>query len=80
MYVVMLKMRNSKKSDPMLASGHAYSKDDLHWEFSMTPPYNAWVDFTDGSRQYFATFERPHLLFDSKRNPTHLIVIEITHI
>jgi len=65
--------KNPNQTDPMLVSGHAYSKDGLNWEFSLTPPYNAWVDFTDGSRQYFATFERPHLLFDSKRNPTHLV-------
>jgi hypothetical protein len=50
-------------------SGHAFSEDGLSWSFSAHQPYSNAVSRADGSVQYFATLERPKLLFGDPRDP-----------
>eukprot|EP01065_Artemidia_motanka_P004619 TRINITY_DN121_c0_g1_i5.p1 TRINITY_DN121_c0_g1~~TRINITY_DN121_c0_g1_i5.p1 ORF type:complete len:406 (+),score=117.13 TRINITY_DN121_c0_g1_i5:59-1276(+) len=64
---------NPNQTEPVLVSGHAFSVDGVNWHFSDVQPYNNWVDYTDGTRRYYATFERPHLVFDDAGELTHLI-------
>lgn len=64
---------NPNQTMPVLVAGHGYSTDGITWRFSTNPPYNSWVDFDDGHRQMFATMERPHLVFGSNGDPTHIL-------
>eukprot|EP01065_Artemidia_motanka_P004617 TRINITY_DN121_c0_g1_i3.p1 TRINITY_DN121_c0_g1~~TRINITY_DN121_c0_g1_i3.p1 ORF type:complete len:409 (+),score=155.10 TRINITY_DN121_c0_g1_i3:61-1227(+) len=64
---------NPNGTDPTLISGHIFSTDGRSWTFSDVQPYNNWVDYTDGTRQHFATMERPHLVFNDAGDITHLI-------
>ena len=45
----------------------------MDWHFNDDPPYFPWVDFQNGTRQFYATWERPHLVFDEGQTPTHLV-------
>jgi hypothetical protein len=54
------------------AGAHAYSPDGLTWTWSPTPTYTKTVELADGSSFTFKRRERPHLLLDAERNPTHL--------
>ena len=53
--------------------GHGFSLDGSLWFVSPVPAYTAAVDFEDGSVVHFRARERPHLIFDSAGEPTHLI-------
>jgi len=65
---------NPEQADPVLVSGHAFSVDGIHWNYSAGPqPFDPWVIFEDGTRQNFSTFERPHLVFDEAGVPTHTV-------
>jgi hypothetical protein len=53
---------------------HGFSEDGSEWLFNVADqPYNASITFENGTRQHFSTFERPHLLFNAKGQPTHLV-------
>lgn len=57
-------------------SGHAYSPDGINWIFSDVEPYGNVITRIDGTKQSFATLERPKLVFADKSDPhtpTHLI-------
>ena len=65
---------NPNQTEPVLVSGHAFSVDGVHWNYSSGPqPFDPWVVFEDGSRQNFSTLERPHLVFDETGVPTHTV-------
>jgi hypothetical protein len=65
---------NPNQTMPVLVSGHGYSADGFDWRFnSAEQPYDATVTFANGTAQYFSTYERPHLLFDARQRPTHLV-------
>ena len=52
---------------------HAYSRDGLHWTLSPTRAYGTVIHATDGSAVTYSRRERPHLLLDAQRRPTHLL-------
>lgn len=55
-------------------SGHGFSEDGVTWHFnSAQQPYNGVITFENGTLQHFSTYERPHLVFNEKQQPTHLI-------
>ena len=54
-------------------SGLAFSRDGLEWTFSERSPYTGHLVFSDGSEMTLPTRERPKLLFDTQRRPTHLV-------
>lgn len=55
-------------------SGHIFSRDLRGpWTVSPVEPYTNAVRYADGTLQMFSTMERPKLLFDDSRAPTHLI-------
>jgi hypothetical protein len=51
---------------------HAFSVDGQEWAFSEKPAFQSAVKTTDGRSIRFRRRERPHLLLDSQRQPTHL--------
>ena len=57
-------------------SGHGFSTDGHHWHYSTEEPYDGTVRRVDGSTKYYATLERPKLLFTDPAypfRPTHVI-------
>ena len=57
-------------------SGHGFSRDGHHWNYSRTEPYSGAVVRADGSVKTYATMERPKLLFADPADPlrpTHLL-------
>ena len=65
---------NPAQTMPLLVSGHGFSRDGVAWGFnSAEQPYDAVVRFANGTAQSFSTYERPHLLFNARQQPTHLI-------
>ena len=73
-------------SDPSIAIGHAFSIDSYTWHQSPEPACNSTIEyeFVDPASSpsssggnvkpiVFGKRERPHLLFDKKGAPTHLI-------
>lgn len=65
---------NPNQTEPVLVSGHAFSKDLHEWHYSMgQQPFDPWVTFEDGTRQNFSTLERPHLVFNDAGVPTHSV-------
>eukprot|EP00662_Eupelagonemidae_sp_cell21_P024083 gene24082-7340_t len=50
---------NPNQTEPVLVSGHGYSTNGVDWRFNDEAPYNAWINFHNGTRQYFSTWERP---------------------
>eukprot|EP00937_MAST-01D_sp_MAST-1D-sp2_P000578 g578.t1 len=66
---------NPNQTEPVLVSGHGYSRDGIDWRFNVAEqPYDAVVRFANGTVQKFSTFERPQLLFDAKTGrATHLV-------
>ena len=65
---------NPNETLPILVSGHGFSTDGLNWGFNVAEqPYDAAVVFENGTLQNFSTYERPHLVFNSKGEPTHLV-------
>ena len=64
---------NPAQTEPLLVSGHGYSTDGIDWHYSVDAPYNAQIQFANGTVQHFATWERPHLVFDDEQRPTHLV-------
>ena len=65
---------NPNQTMPVLVSGHGFSTDGVKWQFnSAEQPYDAVVRFENGTAQHFSTFERPHLLFNDRQQPTHLV-------
>ena len=69
-------IRNSPT--PMIAAmtrGHqppSFSRDGAAWHMSDAVTYNTTVAYTDGSSTTYHRRERPHLLLDAQRRPTHL--------
>eukprot|EP00658_Telonema_sp_P-2_P068856 TRINITY_DN5785_c0_g1_i2.p1 TRINITY_DN5785_c0_g1~~TRINITY_DN5785_c0_g1_i2.p1 ORF type:complete len:291 (+),score=36.21 TRINITY_DN5785_c0_g1_i2:118-990(+) len=64
---------NPNQTSPVLVSGHGYSEDGLTWLFnSVQQPYDAQITFENGTRQFFSTWERPHLVLE-KGVPTYLV-------
>lgn len=64
---------NPNQTMPVLVAGHAYS-DDLHtWHLNMEPTFDSQITFANGTVQYFATMERPHLIFNDAGVPTHTV-------
>lgn len=63
---------NPNQTNPELVAGHAYSPDLATWYLSPEPPFDSSITFVNGRKQYFATMERPHLVFDNGV-PTHVI-------
>jgi len=55
-------------------SGHAYSTDGHVWFSSPIEPYNATVAFSDSTSHYFATMERPKLVFGGHDGLTPLYI------
>eukprot|EP00039_Didymoeca_costata_P015947 m.277655 g.277655 ORF g.277655 m.277655 type:complete len:506 (-) comp16312_c0_seq2:50-1567(-) len=53
-------------------SGHLFSEDLINWHVSPLEPYDNIVTYEDGSKQYFATMERPKLLFNDNGTPGHI--------
>ena len=56
-------------------SAHTFSKDGVHWTASPTQPYNNTVLRAGGTKQTFATLERPKFLWADPSDPfrpTHL--------
>tara|TARA_B110000208_G_C11774792_1_gene431597 strand:+ start:1265 stop:2497 length:1233 start_codon:yes stop_codon:yes gene_type:complete len=65
---------NPNQTMPILVSGHGFSVDGVTWGFNAAEqPYSGVIKFVNGTTQQFSTFERPHLLFNSKQIPTHLV-------
>ena len=65
---------NPNQTEPVLVSGHGFSRNGIDWHFNIAEqPYNATITFENGTRQFFSTFERPHLVFDDAGEPTHLV-------
>eukprot|EP00750_Incisomonas_marina_P020695 INCI4074.11.p1 GENE.INCI4074.11~~INCI4074.11.p1 ORF type:complete len:492 (-),score=45.36 INCI4074.11:1168-2643(-) len=65
---------NPNQTMPILVSGHGFSRDGVDWHFNQAEqPFDAVVTFENGTKQQFSTYERPHLLFNDKGQPTHLI-------
>lgn len=65
---------NPNQTEPVLVSGHAWSRDGLNWQFQDEQPYWGQLNFADGSVHNCSTFERPHLIFDPQSGePTHLL-------
>jgi hypothetical protein len=65
-------MRNQsmeRNDSSNLYSGHAFSADGIEWSYSKTEPYSGTVRFTDGTSKTYATRERPHVIFDPKKDP-----------
>ena len=56
---------------------HAFSRDGIRWTQARTPAYTKGFIIDEGGgvleRKVFARRERPHLLLDDDRTPTHLI-------
>lgn len=52
---------------------HAFSRDGLYWQLSPLRAYTTRVNATDGSAIVYGRRERPHLILDRNRRPTHLI-------
>eukprot|EP00966_Prymnesium_polylepis_P166149 3840553-Prymnesium_polylepis.2 len=59
--------------DETEVGAHAFSRDGLHWQLSSTRAYSTSIETTDGSAIKYGRRERPHLLLDGKRKPTHLL-------
>lgn len=65
---------NPNQTMPIRVSGHAFSEDGLNWHYDADDqPYNNELLFENGTKQYFSTKERPHLVFNDEGEPTHLI-------
>ena len=67
-------------SDDGNVGAHAFSRDGLHWQLSQTRPYSVVVNTTstdggngDGEAVVYGRRERPHLVLDGQRRPTHLL-------
>ena len=52
---------------------HAFSRDGLHWRLSDVRAFSTIVATTDGGSVRYGRRERPHLLLDELRRPTHLL-------
>ena len=65
---------NPNQTNPVLVSGHGFSEDGVRWHFnSAQQPYDPVIRFANGTLQHFSTYERPHLVFNAKQQPTHLV-------
>eukprot|EP00056_Hartaetosiga_gracilis_P008112 m.116254 g.116254 ORF g.116254 m.116254 type:complete len:427 (-) comp12849_c0_seq1:2817-4097(-) len=64
---------NPNMTEPMLVSGHAWSSDGFSWVFEDEAPFEAVAHFSDGTYRNYSTYERPHLIFDARGEPTHLV-------
>ena len=53
-------------------SGHAHSSDGVTWDFSEERPYDGAVCGI-GNKELCGSRERPWLLLDERKRPTHLI-------
>ena len=59
--------------------GHAFSRDGREWTYGGVAwgdaehPRKTAVAFDDGTNYTFTRLERPHLIFDAKGAPTHLV-------
>lgn len=53
--------------------GHAFSENGEDWNISPVIAYTPTQEWEDGSVTTFRARERPHLIFDSEGNPTHII-------
>lgn len=56
-----------------VVSMHGYSRDGVAWKWSKGQPYDATVQFPNGTNVLHATAERPKLFIDSHGVPTHLV-------
>ena len=54
-------------------AAHAFSRDGLHWTLSPTRAYGTIVQTTSGGAVQYSRRERPHLVLDASRSPTHLL-------
>eukprot|EP00039_Didymoeca_costata_P021095 m.343400 g.343400 ORF g.343400 m.343400 type:complete len:429 (+) comp22791_c0_seq1:271-1557(+) len=70
-HAVVENWENSSYATPQ-PGGHAYSLDGLHWIAQRNAPYGFVIDYDDGSTWTMEARERPHLIFNSKGQPTHL--------
>lgn len=70
----MLLQVNPNQTMPVLVSGHGFSLDGRDWRFNIAEqPYNATINFANGTVQQFSTFERPHFLFNKDGHPEYLV-------
>lgn len=53
--------------------GHAFSENGEDWNISPVIAYTPTQEWEDGSVTTFRARERPHLIFDSEGDPTHII-------
>ena len=58
---------------PIDVGAHAFSRDGLHWALSPTRAYGTIVQTTNGGAVQYSRRERPHLVLDASRSPTHLL-------
>eukprot|EP01050_Picozoa_sp_SAG11_P021261 SAG11_NODE_3746_length_2253_cov_1.369545_2_plen_105_part_00 len=61
--------------DNVLVARHAFARHHLGpWSMhEASVPYNSTVAFTDGTVITYEKRERPHLVWDTQMNPTHLV-------
>jgi len=57
----------------ILVSGHAFSENGIDWKFSSEQPYPNYRVYGDNTRKYFATVERPKLVFNKGGWPAYLV-------
>jgi hypothetical protein len=58
---------------PVDVGAHAFSRDGLHWTLSPTRAYGTIVQTASGGAVQYSRRERPHLVLDASRRPTHLL-------
>merc|ERR1711974_381870 len=57
----------------IMQAHYAFSSDAVHWTESTSETYSYTAEYTDGSSQFFARTERPHLIFSEGGNLTHIL-------
>ena len=52
---------------------HAFSRDGLRWTLAETRAYSTVIETAGGGNVTYGRRERPHLVLDEQRKPTHLL-------
>lgn len=57
-----------------MVSTHLFSLDGKEWHRSKEEPFGHTIHYTDGTSQVYATLERPYVVLDRQKRPSHIIL------